>query len=434
FVVEDASNLLTKILEWGRLMAYLEQSTRYIFYDTVNAEGKYKYYTPNLPVPLRARYESALDFNFKLYSETVRGVTAYVRQKFPEPADPKERTAWLGATRAQACDAARPTLPAATKSTVGHVGSAQAVESLVRHLFAHPLEECRKVGVDILRETRKVMPAFLKRADLPERGLAWALYNKETARAVWEIAGRNLPEASHDFGTEVRLLDYTPKNELDLVPEMLFAQSNISILEIRQVVDAWSEEKKKEVFLAYIGNRLNRRHKPGRAIERAHYEWEVTGDYGTFRDLQRHRMVDAWEWQNLTCTYGYDVPPLIIEAGFEEQFRKCFAMSDGLVNELKSAGYVDEAQYAVLMGYKLRYRFILNARAAFHFHELRTGPQGHPGYRRIVQEMHNQLTRVHPMLGAAMKFVNKSGDPELTRLESERATLMKLALLDEKEK
>ena len=27
---EQASNLLTKVLEWGRLMAYLEQSTRYI--------------------------------------------------------------------------------------------------------------------------------------------------------------------------------------------------------------------------------------------------------------------------------------------------------------------------------------------------------------------------------------------------------------------
>ena len=31
---EQASNILTKILEWGRLMAYLEQSTRYIAYDS----------------------------------------------------------------------------------------------------------------------------------------------------------------------------------------------------------------------------------------------------------------------------------------------------------------------------------------------------------------------------------------------------------------
>ena len=31
---EQASNLLTKVLEWGRLMAYLEQSTCYIPYDS----------------------------------------------------------------------------------------------------------------------------------------------------------------------------------------------------------------------------------------------------------------------------------------------------------------------------------------------------------------------------------------------------------------
>ena len=433
FVVEEASNLLTKVLEWGRLMSYLEQSTRYIFYDTLDADGRHKYFTPNIKSPFSEHYREAMDSIFGLYSEVVRGVTAYVRQKFPEPADPRERTAWLGATRAQACDAARPTLPAATKSTVGIVGSAQAVESLIRHMLAHPLEESHRVGALILREARKVMPAFLKRADLPERGLAWVLYDKETAKTMREITQQNLPDISRDFGDEVRLVDYTPKDELDLLPEMLFGKSNHSLKELKQAVSAWSDEKKQEIFLAYIGSRLNRRHKPGRAIEKAHYEWEIVGDYGTFRDLQRHRMVDAWEWQNLTCAYGYDVPPLIVEAGFEEQFRKCFAISESLVNELNNAGYVDEAQYAVLMGYKLRYRFMLNARAAFHFHELRTGPQGHPGYRRIVQKMHDELTRVHPMLGAAMKFVSKSGDPELTRLEAERATQLKLSLLDNKE-
>ena len=42
---EQASNLLTKVLEWGRLMAYLEQSTRYIEYDS-RLGGRYRYYRP----------------------------------------------------------------------------------------------------------------------------------------------------------------------------------------------------------------------------------------------------------------------------------------------------------------------------------------------------------------------------------------------------
>src|SRR6202047_3852051 len=38
---EQASNVLTKVLEWGRLMSYLEQSTRYIDYDARLDTGRY---------------------------------------------------------------------------------------------------------------------------------------------------------------------------------------------------------------------------------------------------------------------------------------------------------------------------------------------------------------------------------------------------------
>src|SRR4051794_13129612 len=40
---EQASNLLTKILERGRIMSYLEQSTRYIAYDA-RVDGRYRYF------------------------------------------------------------------------------------------------------------------------------------------------------------------------------------------------------------------------------------------------------------------------------------------------------------------------------------------------------------------------------------------------------
>ena len=42
---EGASNILTKVLEWGRLMAYLEQSTRYVPYDD-RPDGRYRYHVP----------------------------------------------------------------------------------------------------------------------------------------------------------------------------------------------------------------------------------------------------------------------------------------------------------------------------------------------------------------------------------------------------
>ena len=56
---------------------------------------------------------------------------------------------------------------------------------------------------------------------------------------------------------------------------------------------------------AYVGERTNRRHKPGRAFERTGYRFDVLGDYGAFRDLQRHRMLTI-EWQPLTPHHGYE--------------------------------------------------------------------------------------------------------------------------------
>lgn len=431
-VVEGASNLLTKKLEWGRPAAYLEQSTRYIFYDELDRDGRHKYYVPEFPE--RAKdvlpiYREMMDDIFKTYSNVVRGVTDYIRKKNPEPLDKKERQAWLGATRAQACDAARPMLPSATKSTVGIVASAQALESLVIHLSADILPEAVSMRDKILKEARKVAGPFLKRADRPERGLAQAFYMFEKKRKLAHFSKLNLPVAREPVARGVRLIDYFPLDELDLVPEMLFETSGHSLAELKSIVARWYPFDKEKVFSLYMGERMNRRHKPGRALEKAHYEWEIVGDYGTFRDLQRHRMVDAWEWQSLKPYYGYDVPSLITEAGFGSQFCRCFEISEGLYNLFLQYGMEEEAEYAVLLGHLMRYRFILNARAAFHFHELRTGPQGHPGYRKIVQEMHDKLTEVHPRLGAAMKFVNMDEDAELTRLAAERVTQSKLAKL-----
>ncbi len=431
-VVEDASNLLTKRIEWSRLASYLEQSTRYIFYDQKNSRGEYKYFTPgDLPAELKGRYEGDLDGIFDLYSKMVRGVTEYVRKKNPEPSDPAERAAWLGATRAQACDAVRPTLPVATKSTVGIVCSAQAMEGMVRRLLADPLKECNDTGRLLLKESRKVVGAFLKRADLPERGLAWVVYLKESEQRMRELAKKYVPDESGDFSEMVRLISFSPEDELELVPEMLFKSSELSSMELRKEIGKMPLDRKEEIFSAYMGNRLNRRHKPGRAMEDAHYKWEIVADYGTFRDLQRHRIVDEWEWQNLTVKYGYDVPQLVKDAAFESDFRKCFSISERLWKTMCDAGLGEEAQYVTLLGHKMRYRFMINGREAFHLLELRTSPQGHPGYRKICQEMHNQLSRVHPRIGKAMKFINQGGDPPLTRLEAERATQLKLKLLDE---
>jgi len=430
-VVENASNLLTKKLEWGRLAAYLEQSTRYIFFDQKDAGGKYRYYTPTeFDGSTKEIYENSLDQIFDLYSQMVHTLTDYVRTNSSTP-EAERDIAWKGATKAQACDAVRAILPVATKSTVGIFASGQAYESLIMHLLADELNEAKATGQQLLDEGRKVVPTFLERADKPERGGARVAYAANTRKAMAKLAEEHLPPHTDDYREPVQLVHVTSRNEFDLIPYMLYDQSELSLRELIKEVQTWDYERKLKVFNAYMGERLNRRHKPGRALEHIEYHFDNVCDYGIFRDLQRHRMVEGLEWQRLTPRYGYDIPKLIEEAGLADMFEQCFDISYQLYSRLQALGYYEQAQYAVLMGHKMRWKIAYNARQAFHFHELRTTPQGHPGYRKLVHQMHEKIAEIHPLLAASMKFVNQDEDPELSRLAAERYTQFKLQQLDQ---
>lgn len=430
--VENSSNWLTKKLEWGRLASYLEQSTRYIYYDQKDATGKYKYHTPTHFDPATTKaYNQALDQIFDTYSLMVRRLTDHIREHSNVPENERDG-AWRSATKAQACDAVRPVLPVATVSTVGIFASGQALESLIMHLLADEMPEARATGQKLLDEARKIVPAFLERADKPERGGAMTAYRANTYQSVKHLADTLLPSNyTATAGEPVTLTSVFPRNELDLVPDMLYEHSNLSLRDIEHAVDRLPYEQKTDIFNAYIGDRLNRRMRPGRALEKAHYSWDLVCDYGIFRDLQRHRMVDDMEWQALTPRFGFDVPQLIEDAGLTEEYESCFDMSLALYSLLQQNGYALEAQYATLLGHKMRWKVTYNAREAFHLHELRTAPQGHPGYRKLVGAMHQKLAEVHPRLAEAMKFVNRDEDPELTRLAAERYTQYKLSRFDD---
>lgn len=429
-VVEGASNLLTKLLEWGRLASYLEQSTRYIYFDQKRPDGSYQYFTPDyFPPEVTAQYQATMDKIFDLYSLMVRRLSTYIADTSKTPQTERD-AAWRSAVRAQACDATRTVLPVATTSTVGIFASAQALESLVTHLLSEELPEAQATGHKLLREARAVMPAFLERADKPDRGGAAIAYRANTRRAVAQLAAQYLPENYADESRAVQLVDIWPRNELDIVADMLYEHSSLPLETIREEVIGWPYSQKADVFEAYMGERLNRRHRPGRALEKIHYSWDLVCDYGIFRDLQRHRMVDDLAWQQLTPRYGYSVPSLIEEAGLADQFEACFDLSLQLHSYLQQAGYAEEAQYATLLGHRMRWKVTYNAREAFHMHELRTSPQGHPGYRALVQQMHEKLAEAHPLLANAMQFVNKGEDAELSRLAAERYTQYKLARLD----
>ena len=180
-----------------------------------------------------------------------------------------------------------------------------------------------------------------------------------------------------------------------------------------------SSQRREEIFRAALGERRNRRHHPGREWEACEYEFEVVSDYGAFRDLQRHRMLTI-EWQRLSPALGYEVPPEAEAAGvgdlWGEATEQAEAAHDVIVRE-----HAAQAGYLVTMAHRIRYYTRMNAREAMHLIELRSSPQGHPAYRRVVQEMHRLIRDVagHRLVADAMLFVNQE-DVHLGRLEAEQ--------------
>src|SRR5262249_14094911 len=114
---EYVSNVLTKVLEWGRLMAYLEQSTRYVPY-TDRLHGRWRYHVPvEIQRPLRERYERVMDAAFDAYASLIPVVQAHFAARFPRAPHDSEGV-HRAAIRAKALDTLRGMLPAATQSNV----------------------------------------------------------------------------------------------------------------------------------------------------------------------------------------------------------------------------------------------------------------------------------------------------------------------------
>ncbi len=433
---EQASNLLTKVLEWGRLMAYLEQSTRYIGYDTRMGTGHYRYHRPTavLESPLGARYVGDMDRMFDTYGELMPRLQSWLITRFPRQAGDSDFV-HRQAVRAKALDGLRGLLPAASLSNVGIYGSGQSYESLLLKMRSHPLEEARSYAELMLTELRKVIPSFLQRVDVADRGGEWSAYFADTRTQTERVLKRLWPDAMPGEGTErlgvetgeVRLVDFDPEGEDKLLAAICFAQSTMSEDEALRRVRALSADERRSLLHAYVGDRKNRRHRPGRAFERIDYRFEITVDYGAFRDLQRHRMLTV-EWQQLTPELGYTIPDLVLEAGEEaayvESLERSRALYDAMVPE-----FPVEAGYGVALAHRVRCVMQMNAREAMHLIELRSGTQGHPSYRRIAQQMYRAIAEEagHHAIADAMVHV-EHGWSDLERLEGERRAESRRAL------
>ena len=419
---EQVSNLLAKFIEKGRIASYLEQSTRYVYYNR-KREGRYGYLTsPEIESSsCCALYREFMDALFDTYTDLQQRLIPVFRERYPRTEGMTDG-AWENTIKAKACDTIRGLLPASTRTNLGIFANGQYYEYLLIKMFASRNREVLAYADMMLTELRKMIPSFLTRVDLENRGRAWSRYLSDIGDDMERFVpqpGAVLP-ASPQPNT-VELVGWDPDAVRRIVRAILYEYSDRSKTQLDQTVSRLTEPELGQIVRAYCGERLNRRHKPGRAFEAASYEFDLLSDYGAFRDIQRHRMLTI-DWQRLTTDNGYFKPAILEElpaegALYDGILRRAQQVFETLRRELGP----DTAQYAVPFAFRLRYAITMNLREAFHLIELRTQRQGHDSYRRICLRMY-ELMRDRAgqgLLTDGMLFVDDNFY-DLARAEAEK--------------
>ena len=481
---QEVSQIAAKAIEHGRIgISYLEKSSRYVpFDDKVN--GQYRYYRPRkiLESPFGAEYVATMDALFDAYARNLPRLIEHLTQRYPIASLEFEnamtgavsryaeiqdddflksaQSAYRQAVRARACDMLRCFLPMATLTNVGVWGNGRALEYLLIRLYADPLDEIQTIARAAHYELEQVIGPFVKRAN-DDKGKAFQAFLRDARARQSELAQQFLPRrtesasvisrsglrdekhlhrtqvqvsrngqseisrsARNDTENKVTLVCYDADALERVVAAILYPASDLPKTQVLDRVRELTDDDKARIIRAYVGERKNRRHKPGRAFEHAAYEFDLLLNIGEYRDLQRHRVVTP-ERQMFTTAHGYDVNDDIdrvpeIRADYVRCMEQAAALRERLANEMPS-----EAQYVVPFGFRVRYNIRLNLREAYHLIELRSAPQGHPDYRNTAQAMFRALQAVHPILVEPMKFVDLTPDVPLGRLRAEMRKIRK---------
>lgn len=422
--LENISMLAAKEIEDCRIGGSpLEKSTRYVYFDQ-KVHGEYLFYREPILMTsaYRELYITTCNMLFETYGKLIPPLTALLESHMPK--DPSAPTAaYKAALRAKVLDCLRGLLPTGTLTNMGVFGNGRFFESLLHKLHCHALAEMPEIGRSAYEELAKVIPSFVRRANPSHASHdKFAAFRETMGLELGQIAEQivGLPVGAYD--ESVRLVGYDADAPAKVGGALLFELGNYSLQDLWEYCRLMPEEELGRLFDAAAGMRENRRQKSPRALELAEFTFEIVADYGIYRDLHRHRLLTQ-EKQQLTCNYGFFLPPEIIGTEMEKDY--CTAMEqaqnayDKIAKELP-----EEAQYIVPMAYKVRWFFHINLRSLQWLCELRSAPAGHPSYRYIAQRMAKAVCEQFPIFERFFKFVDYVGY-DLGRLGQEQRKLEK---------
>ena len=393
---ENVSRMAIESIESNRLASYTEKSTRYQKWGPDDFT-----IPPELAGhPLRAEFVDTVRLLFKTYADALDPVRALILNRFPRRENEKDE-AWDRRIRSKYVDVCRFLLPAASLANVGMTANARVMENTIRKMLSHELEEVRQIGAQVKEVSKAETPTLVKYAEAVPYVVETLKEFGESGNASGSVRRIGGLELETGAGEWCKLVYYDRDGERRVLAAALYRFGEMTYADALTYVAALSEEERAALAESLLG-RLGKYDVPLRELEYCNYTFDLVMDQGAYAEFKRHRMMSQTP-QRLTTRLGHATPLLITEAGFESEYESAMDAASETFEKLYELSPA-VAQYVVPNGFNRRVLAQFNLREAFAFCQLRSAANAHFSIRRVAQKMHEEMTRVHPLLAKYVKL------------------------------
>lgn len=415
--IENVSRLAVECIESNRLASYTEKSTRYqkwgpkdLFFQPPlpkiegieseryhPKEGPEDFFVPSEldgQAAKKAIYLQTCRRLFDTYAKSLTPLREVVKKNNP-PSEGESAEAHDRRIRSQYVDSCRFLLPAASLANLGMTANARVLEHAISKMLSHPLEEVREIGEEVKAAALAEVPTLVKYAEAVP-------YLEGMGKEFKHKVLKEQENGKRDWCT---LIDFDPEGEMKVLAAVLYRFGEMSQEQALESVRKAHEPKRDKMADSLLGT-MGEHDTPLRELEYTTYTFDLIMDQGAYVEFKRHRMMTQTP-QNLTTRLGYAVPHLVVEAGFEAQYRS--AMDAAAETYEKLAGWNSSvAGYVVPNGFNRRVMFTMNLREAFTFCQLRASANAHFSMRRVAQRVAEEIRRVHPLLGKYLRLPDET--------------------------
>lgn len=369
--IEGVSMLVAKAIQDWLLYSGQEASTRYIDFATQ------RFVDPVASIGSHDLLERWREF----YLDAQEPLRAYLRESFPmteeDQKDEKAKGIYDKAINARSFDILRGFLPAGASTNLAwHTNLRQAADhiALLRH---HPLEEVRRVAEAMEDGLRQAYPSSFNSKRREE---------SETYYRFWMLLGY------HFRG---------PSGRLSRHPTIA-TERTVTIT--RDGVDREALEKE---YRHYLKNRPGRTELPKQIAECGTMQFEFLLDFGSFRDIQRHRSV-IQRMPLLTTHFGFhpwylESLPATLRDGAEALLRVQFGALEALPSDEFSR------QYYLPMGLCVPCRLTGDLAALTYVVERRAQTDVHPTLHEVALAMGRELGERFGKYGLQLAMDEREG-------------------------